>query len=59
MKTLKLFAIDETSRKKSHTYLITVVNHKTGEVIWVHGGFDSRVLEKFCIEIGPEAAFKP
>lgn len=53
---LKAIGIDETSYKKGHTYLTTVVNHKTGEVIWVHEGFGSSVLEKFFAEIGSKAA---
>ena len=55
---LEAIGIDETSHKKGHSYLTTVVNHKTGEIIWVHEGFGSSVLEKFFIEIGPEAASK-
>ena len=42
---LEAIGIDETSHKKGHTYLTTVVNHATGEVIWVHDGFGSSVLE--------------
>lgn len=44
---LVAIGIDETSYRKGHTYLTTVVDHTTGEVIWAHDGFGKNVLEEF------------
>lgn len=44
---LEAIEVDETSHKKEHTCLTTIVNHKTGEIIWVHDGFKGLVLEIF------------
>lgn len=39
--------IDETSYKKGHKYLTVVINHDTGEVVWVHEGHSEETLSKF------------
>jgi transposase len=39
--------IDETSRRKGHKYITVVVNHDTGELIWVNDGYGKEVLSKF------------
>jgi transposase len=39
--------IDETSYRKGHKYLTVVVNHDSGEVIWVHKKHGKEVLTKF------------
>lgn len=49
---LKVIGVDETSYRKGHTYLTTVVNHKTGEVIWAHDGHGKGVFEAFFEDIG-------
>ena len=39
--------IDETSFKKGHKYITVVVNHDTGNVIWVGEGHSENTLSKF------------
>ena len=39
--------IDETSYAKGHKYVTTVVNHDTGEVVWVQDGHSADVLSGF------------
>lgn len=55
---LEVIGIDETSYRKGHTYLTTVVNQKTGEVIWAAPGFGKKVLESFFDELTPEQTAK-
>ena len=44
---LEVIGIDETSYKKGHSYLTTVVNQKTCEVIWVCDRHGKEVLSAF------------
>lgn len=39
--------IDETSYRKGHKYLTVVVNHDSGEVIWVHKEHGKEILAGF------------
>ena len=39
--------IDETSYKKGHKYITTVVNHETNTVVWMHDGHDVETLSLF------------
>lgn len=39
--------VDETSYRKGHKYITVVVNHDTGEVVWVHDGHGKSVFELF------------
>lgn len=46
--------IDETSYKKGHSYITTVVNHDTNTVIWACKGHGKEVLDKFFAMLSPE-----
>ena len=46
--------IDETSYKKGHSYITTVVNHDTNTVIWACKGHGKEVLDKFFAMLTPE-----
>lgn len=46
--------VDETSYRKGHKYLTVVVNHDTGNVIWVCKGHGKTIFEKFFKELTPE-----
>lgn len=42
--------IDETSYKKGHRYLMVVVDHDRGCLIWAAGGWSKEVLRRFLKE---------
>jgi len=46
--------IDETSYKKGHSYITTVVNHDTNTVVWAHKGHGKEILELFFEELSEE-----
>ena len=46
--------VDETSYRKGHKYITVVVNHDTGEVVWVHDGHGKSVFELFFKQLTPE-----
>lgn len=46
--------VDETSYRKGHKYMTVVVNHDTGEVVWVHDGHGLKVFEKFFDTLTPQ-----
>lgn len=50
--------IDETSYCKGHKYMLVVVNHDNGKVVWVHEGHDKATIELFFKELGPERCEK-
>ena len=43
--------IDKTSYKKGHKYLIVVVDHDRGCLIWAHEGYGKDVLGLFLDEL--------
>ena len=43
--------IDKTSYKKGHKYLIVVVDHNRGWLIWAHEGYGKDVLGLFLDEL--------
>ncbi len=51
---LKNIGIDETSYKKGHRYITTVVNLDTNEVVWAHENHGKTVLEQFYKLLTPE-----
>ena len=51
---LEYIGIDETSYCKGHKYMLVVVNHANGKVVWVHEGHDKATIELFFVELGPE-----
>lgn len=46
--------IDETSHKKGHSYITTVVNHDTNTVTWASKGHGKEVLDRFFAMLTPE-----
>lgn len=46
--------VDETSYRKGHKYMTVVVNHDTGEVVWVHENHGKSVFEKFFEALSQE-----
>lgn len=46
--------IDETSQKKGHNYITTVVNNDDSTVIWVAEGHNQKTLSKFFEYLNPE-----
>ena len=46
--------VDETSYRKGHKYITTVVNHDTGNVIWVAKGHGKTIFEQFFKLFTPE-----
>lgn len=46
--------VDETSYRKGHKYITTVVNHDTGNVIWVAKGHGKTIFEQFFKLLTPE-----
>ena len=46
--------IDETSYRKGHNYVTTVVNHDTNSIVWCAPGHSTEVLSKFFEELTDE-----
>lgn len=46
--------IDEVSYRKGHRYLVVVVDHDTGRLLWASPGRDEATLNKFFDELGDE-----
>ena len=46
--------IDETSYCKGHKYMLVVVNHDDGKVVWVHEGHGKATIELFFEALGPK-----
>ena len=45
--------VDETSYRKGHKYITTVVHHETGNVIWVAKGHGKTIFEQFFKQLTP------
>lgn len=52
---LKRIGIDEVSYRKGHRYLLCVVCHETGRIVWAQPGRSGAVLASFFDELGEEA----
>ncbi len=50
--------IDEISFRRGHKYLMVVVDHDTGRLVWAAEGHDRKTLQKFFDLLGPERAAK-
>ena len=48
--------IDEKSYRKGHKYLMIVVDHATGRVVWARQGRSKSVVADFCADLGEERA---
>lgn len=46
--------VDEVSWKKRHNYLTLVTDHDTKKVVWGKAGKDTKTLDAFFDELGPE-----
>jgi transposase len=53
---LRRIGIDEISCKRGHKYLVIVVDHDTGLLIWAAPGRDCKTLEAFFDRLGPDRA---
>jgi transposase len=51
---LRRIGIDEISYKRGHRYLIVVVDHDSGRLVWAGPGRNDTALEVFFDELGPE-----
>lgn len=51
---LTRIGIDEISYKKGHKYLIVIVDHDTGHLVWAKAGRDMATLEVFFDLLGEE-----
>ncbi len=53
---LRRIGIDEISYKRGHRYLIVVVDHDTGRLVWAGPGRNDAALNVFFDELGDERA---
>jgi transposase len=53
---LRRIGIDEISYKRGHRYLIVVVDHDRGQLVWAGPGRNDTALNVFFDELGPERA---
>ena len=51
---LTRIGIDEISYKKGHKYLVVVVNHDTGKLVWTAPGRDKKTVHAFFNALGPQ-----
>ena len=49
---LRRIGIDEISYRRGHRYLMVVVNHDTGQLIWAADGRDRKTLKRFFLQLG-------
>jgi transposase len=50
---LRRIGIDEISHRKGHKYLIVVVDHDRGRLVWAKPGRDEAALSRFFEALGP------
>lgn len=55
---LKRIGIDEIAFRKRHKYLVVVVDHDTGRLVWASEGRTRATVERFFDLLGPERAAK-
>ena len=48
--------IDEVSYRRGHKYLMVVVDHDTGRLVWAKAGHDRATLQEFFDLLGPQRA---
>jgi len=53
---LERIGIDEISYRRGHKYLMVVVDHDTGRLVWAKAGHDRATLQSFFDELGAERA---
>lgn len=55
---LARIGIDEISYRRGHKYLMVVVDHDTGRLVWAGAGHDKATLQTFFDLLGPQRAAK-
>ena len=55
---LRRIGIDEISYKRGHRFLVVVVDHDTGRLVWAAPGREDAVLHRFFDELGPQRSAK-
>jgi transposase len=55
---LTRIGIDEISFRRGHKFLMVVVDHDTGRLVWAAEGHDRKTLQKFFDQLGPERCAK-
>ena len=53
---LERIGIDEISYRRGHKYLMVVVDHDTGRLVWAKAGHDRATLQEFFDLLGAERA---
>lgn len=53
---LRRIGIDEISYRRGHKYLMVVVDHDSGRLVWAKAGHDRATLQEFFDLLGPERA---
>lgn len=53
---LRRIGVDEVAYRKGHRYLLCVVCHDTGRIVWARPGRSKATLAAFFLELGPERA---
>jgi transposase len=51
---LRRIGIDELSHRKGHKYVIVVIDHDTGRLVWMAPGRDKQALGRFFDDLGAE-----
>jgi transposase len=51
---LRRIGIDEISTAKGQTYMVVIVDHDSGRLVWAHPGRDRATVEKFLGLLGDE-----
>ena len=51
---LRRIGIDEISHRKGHRYLVVVVDHDTGRLVWAGEGRNAATVRSFFRALGPE-----
>lgn len=55
---LERIGIDEISYRRGHKYLMVVVDHDTGRLVWAKAGHDRATLQSFFDALGADRAAK-
>jgi len=53
-RSLRRIGIDEISYRRGHRYLVVVVDHETGDLVWAGDGKSRRTLNRFFDALGRE-----
>ena len=54
LEDLTRIGIDEVSWRRNHRYLLTVVNHDTGRLVWIGKGNTTATAQSFFDALGPD-----